>query len=330
MKVSVIIPTYNSVKTIFGTIEAVKSQKYIDYIPEIIVVDDGSHDGSFEKLQSVEGIKLVRQNNSGPASARNFGARISTSDILVFTDSDTLPLDNWLFHLTKFFSDQSIVATTGTYGIENSYSRLASLIQDEIVYKHSKYNNYIKFGGSYNFAIRKSFFFKIGGFEESYKNASGEDTDLCYKILNEGYLIRYVPEAIVKHFHPEKIINYIKTQFKHGYWRAKIYYSYPNRITGDDYTGNKEIYETLFSGGLLLSFLLLPYGIIHKRNNQIFPCLFILNLFFISVVEAKSIFSILNYRYKMFGFCVFFIRSLARTLGFVYGLLYFLGKIKNK
>ncbi|MBR4570498.1 MAG: glycosyltransferase [Candidatus Riflebacteria bacterium] len=252
-KISVIIPVYNSEKTILHTIEAVKKQEGLTEKPEIIVVDDGSKDNTFNLLKGTDGIIAITQKNSGPATARNNGAKNATGSILVFTDSDTVPHKDWLQKLTAPFNNSDLMASTGTYSIENKGNRLAQLIQTEIEYKHSNYKDFVAFGGTYNLAIRKEIFDRIGGFNEDYKNASGEDVDICYKILKQGYKIRFVKDAIVGHFHPENLFKYLKTQFKHGFWRAKLYYEHPNKATGDDYTGSKEIIETLSAGFTIFS-----------------------------------------------------------------------------
>lgn len=273
MLISVIIPSYNSEKTIQKTVLAIKNQQGLDIPPEIIVVDDGSKDKSLNLLNKIDGIRVITQNNSGPATARNKGAKIAKGDILVFTDSDTVPHYDWLKKLVEpFYSTTNIVATTGTYSIENKESKLAQLIQSEIEYKHSNYKDFVAFGGSYNFAIKKDLFEEIGGFNEEYRYASGEDVDICYKILNKGYKIRFVKDAVVGHFHPEKLYKYLITQLKHGFWRAKLYYDHPNKATGDDYTGLKEIIETLSAGFTIVSPLLylLNLLLLKKQNNRTF------------------------------------------------------------
>ena len=87
-KVSVIIPTYNRKGMLLEALESAKAQTY-DQV-EIIVVDDGSTDGTFESLQNDPHIQLVRQENSGPSAARNHGLRLAHGEYLAFLDSDDL------------------------------------------------------------------------------------------------------------------------------------------------------------------------------------------------------------------------------------------------
>src|SRR5262249_27723626 len=88
-KVSVIIPAYNTEKFLAETIRNVLDQTYGDY--EVIVVDDGSSDGTLGVARSFEPrIKVLAQPNGGPASARNLAIRNSRGDYIAFLDSDDL------------------------------------------------------------------------------------------------------------------------------------------------------------------------------------------------------------------------------------------------
>lgn len=91
MLVSVVIPTYNRATTISRAIQSVLDQTYRDL--EVIVVDDGSTDSTQEILRGFDGrIKVIRQANAGPSSARNCGIKAARGDIVAFLDSD----DVWL------------------------------------------------------------------------------------------------------------------------------------------------------------------------------------------------------------------------------------------
>jgi glycosyltransferase involved in cell wall biosynthesis len=87
--VSVVIPTYNRRSTLCEAIESVLCQSYRDF--ELIVVDDGSEDGTAERLKEYEsGVRLFSQPRRGVAAARNAGVKNSTGKYLAFLDSDDL------------------------------------------------------------------------------------------------------------------------------------------------------------------------------------------------------------------------------------------------
>ncbi len=91
MLVSVIIPTYNRVKTIERAVNSVLAQTWTEQ--EVIVVDDGSTDQTGEILKVYgDKIRVIRQQNGGVSAARNAGIKAATGEIISFLDSD----DEWL------------------------------------------------------------------------------------------------------------------------------------------------------------------------------------------------------------------------------------------
>jgi len=86
--VSVIIPTYNRLELLKETVASVQSQTFRDF--ELIVVDDGSTDGTLDWLETVPGIRFCSQSNSGIAASRNKGASLSLGTWLAFLDHDDL------------------------------------------------------------------------------------------------------------------------------------------------------------------------------------------------------------------------------------------------
>lgn len=88
MRFSVIIPTYNRLPLLKQAIQSVLAQTMKNY--ELIVVDDGSTDGTIEYLDALSNVTVTKQANQGPAAARNAGAKVAKGDYLAFLDSDDL------------------------------------------------------------------------------------------------------------------------------------------------------------------------------------------------------------------------------------------------
>ena len=105
--VSVIIPTYNRVSSLRRTIESLKAQSFPSGKFEIIVADDGSKDGTAEYLAEEEKngtLRFLHMENRGHPAARNAALRISSGEIVVFTDDDCeLPKD-WIARFDRLFS----------------------------------------------------------------------------------------------------------------------------------------------------------------------------------------------------------------------------------
>ena len=83
---SVIIPTYNREATVRDTLQSIERQVFRDF--EVIVVDDGSTDGTVEIAESFSFVRVIRQQNSGPGVARNTGVKTATGQYIAFLDSD--------------------------------------------------------------------------------------------------------------------------------------------------------------------------------------------------------------------------------------------------
>lgn len=116
--VNIIIPVYNSEKTILRTLNSVKEQTYRDY--EIIVVDDGSTDNSVSLINSFINnnpeiqIKLIIKENGGVSSARNTGLKASKGDWIALLDSDDQWLSNKLERQMQVLQDNPHIDFLGT------------------------------------------------------------------------------------------------------------------------------------------------------------------------------------------------------------------------
>ncbi len=234
MGISLIIPAYNAEPTLEECLDACLAQSRA--ADEIIVVDDGSTDRTAE-IAARYPVTYLRQDNRGPAAARNLGARHAAGDLLVFTDSDCVPDPDWLACLAAGFIDDRTVAVGGSYGIRNGSSLLARLVHEEIVLRHAHLAGEVDFLGSFNVAYRRGAFMAAGGFDESFARASGEDNDFAYRLQDAGGVLRFAPDARVAHYHPSRLIPYLRTQMRHGYWRMRLYAKHPRRTGGDDYAG---------------------------------------------------------------------------------------------
>ena len=323
--VSVIIPAYNAARTLVRTIEAVRSQT----VPpqEILIVDDGSTDQTPQLAQTFSDVRYLHQDNAGPATARNTGAATAKGEILFFTDSDCIPHRDWLEKGLSGFKEEKIGAVCGSYGIANPETRLARGVHGEILYRHHHLMpERPKAFGSYNFGVRRAVFEQVGGFLGQYRHASGEDNDLSYKILNSGYDIYFVRDCLVDHMHPERVGRYLKEQFRHGFWRAKMYLEHPVMTKGDDYTFWKDIVEVpwVWLIGLTALLSLFFHGIFLTVLAAAFLFLFCLE-FCYSLVTSLSFLDAIFFSF------VLFLRAFARCAGFSTGIpLFFCKNMRKK
>lgn len=189
-----------------------------DYLPngiiEIIVVDDGSWDGSVNFLKkNYPDIRLFKHKmNRGFSAAVNTGARAAKGDLIFLINNDVIPDANCLEKVLSNFEDKSVFAVSlhekgfgsakGTFA--DGYIQLA--MGEEGNKKHPSF--YVS-GGSGVF--RRSTWVELGGMDERLLSPFyWEDIDLCYRAAKRGYKLLWEPEAIVEHHHESTISKFPK------------------------------------------------------------------------------------------------------------------------
>lgn len=201
--ISVILPVFrDAIRACEATRSIISQSLPSDTELDVILVDDGSDDGSTELLRRMQGgnVRLVElKKNQGRSSARNAGAAASSADLLVFMDCDCIPLNEHFIegHLSAF--DESTAATSGhVQGMSDDsfwdrYQKEASSRREQ---QHSK--GIIYSGSSQNIAVDRNFFLKCGGFSKRYQKYGFEDRDFLIRISRLGN-VRWANRAIVKH-----------------------------------------------------------------------------------------------------------------------------------
>lgn len=106
MKISIIIPSYNRAKWLPALFE--RLEPFSELFAEVVVVDDGSTDGTSELLRHFPSIRYIYQANQGPSAARNLGLQHATGDLVHFLDSDDLPDSDFYSSVLPAFTDANI------------------------------------------------------------------------------------------------------------------------------------------------------------------------------------------------------------------------------
>jgi glycosyltransferase involved in cell wall biosynthesis len=319
MKVSVVIPAYNAQQTIAEAVEQSVAQAKGPMEVEVVVVDDGSVDDTAKIAQSAGAI-VIKQENAGPAAARNRGWKSATGQVICFTDSDCVPMSGWLENLLDGFRDRQVGAVAGSYEIANTGSWLAHWVHQEIMERHKRMPPFVRAFGSYNVAIPRYMLEATGGFDPKYRQASGEDNDLSYRIIKKGWRIAFRPQAKVAHHHPERVWKYLLEQYRHGFWRAKLYQDHPDMLRGDDYTRLRDRLEPIFVLGILGFPLLAVLGMV----PFVWPLFFVVLLYFSIQLSWPVSWWLGEGKADALPYCgVTFLRGFARTFGLVAGFLRF-------
>lgn len=313
MKVSIIIPSYNSRATIARAIEASLAIDHAD--KELIVVDDGSTDDS-PAIASRYDLKLIRQANGGPAKARNAGWKAATGEICFFTDADCFPNPDVLEILLEQFNDKEVAAAGGSYEIANPESMFARLIHAEIILRHSSMPPIVNFLGSFNCAYRRKTLEETGGFNEEYTTPSAEDNDLSYRVHANGGKMAFDARAKVSHMHETSLIRYLRQQYNHGKWRMKLYSEHRNRTGGDSYSGLFDFLQPPLAVLVFFGLPLLSFPPTQKVYISLFALYCIIQIPMPIMATLKT-----GRMENMLLIPVTFLRGFARGFGLLAGLL---------
>jgi glycosyltransferase involved in cell wall biosynthesis len=200
LRLSVIIPVHNGGEDLRRCLQGLaQSSRPAD---EIIVVDDGSTDGS-NALAAATGARVIATNGGprGPAFARNRGVEVSSGDVLVFIDADVVVHADTLARMEKVFAETADVsALFGSYDDDPPVRTAASLYKNLLhhhVHQHSQPEAGTFWAGCG--AIRRSAFSALGGFDESYRRPSIEDIELGVRLRRGGQRILLCADVQATH-----------------------------------------------------------------------------------------------------------------------------------
>lgn len=219
MHFSVIVPTYNRLPQLKLALKSIFNQDFGDY--EVIVVDDGSTDGTSDYLKSLTTpkLKLIRQNNKGPAAARNAGIKIARGKYIAFTDDDCIVPSNWLSSFKNNFESNDVDIIGGAvrnYNQKNIYSDVSQRITNFFVEYLNCKGKPSPFLTSNNIAYRADVLKKVGGFDERFRKAGGEERALNWKIMSTSGKSIYASGIIVEHKHEMDLSGFVKQQLNYG------------------------------------------------------------------------------------------------------------------
>lgn len=200
---TVVIPVYRDVARAADAARAMRLQRLPSGMDlQVIVVDDGSADGTFEQLQllRIPGVDLLSlPTNQGRSAVRNAGAAAARGDVVVFMDCDCLPVEaDFLGAHYAAYQDASVVAGTGNVtgfddGFWSRYQARASQ-RRRLQHEHGE----VYSGSSQNLSVRKDAFERIGGFDTGYTEYGFEDRDLLLRLAEIG-TVAWIDDATVQH-----------------------------------------------------------------------------------------------------------------------------------
>jgi glycosyltransferase involved in cell wall biosynthesis len=209
-KISVVIPAYNGGTQLDQCLNALS--RLATAPSEIIVVDDGSTDGSVQKAAE-QGIRVLKTSGrQGPAVARNIGAQAATGDIVFFLDADVCVHEDATERLATAFADPTMDAVIGSYDDDPSSRDFLSQYKNLMhCFVHQNARSEASTFWSGCGAIRRNVFVEMSGFDASYQRPAIEDIELGYRLRNAGRRILLDRELRVKHLKKWTFWGLVKT-----------------------------------------------------------------------------------------------------------------------
>ena len=226
--VSVVVPTFNRGARLSRCLDSLVNQTYPKDRYNIIIVNDGSHDTTEDVLREYEkkatcGFIWITQENQGIAGATNTGIARSNADVICFTGDDCIAESDWITHLIRGFTDDSVGAVGGRI---ESYQPLTSLqryVEDSGILNQKRFMLHNKLLSG-NAAYRRRILADIHGFDNLL--VACVDADVSIKTQLLGYKLQYVPDAVVYHDHPDTLKGLWYRSFRNGKGLVQLHKKY--------------------------------------------------------------------------------------------------------
>lgn len=226
--VSVVIATYNRREMLKECLDSLFKQTYPKDMYEIIVVNDGSTDGTRKVLEEYAEkapckLKWFNQKNQGISAAMNARIKNSEGKIICFTGDDCIADKNWIRNLADSFSDETIGGVGGEVVACNLETIIEKYTEERGVLNQEKFRS-INFIITGNAAYRKEVLTAIGGFDTNL--ISCDDIDISIMAQLKGYTLKYNPKAIIYHRHIPTLKGLIRRQYDYGRGYAQLHRKY--------------------------------------------------------------------------------------------------------
>ena len=223
--VSVVLPTYNRLNQLKMVLAGLEKQTYPRDKFEVVVVSDGSTDGTNEYLQTLQTpfpLKLVCQENQGVAATRNHGVQQAQGEMILFIDDDVVPTPQLIDeHLNAHKNNGDHVIVIGPmitppdfpltpwvrWGQEKLDEQYQAMLNEEWQATARQF-----YTG--NTSLRRQIFLESGGFDPTFRRA--EDVELAYRLHEKGCRFLFCPEAIGYHYEARSFQSWLAIPYAYG------------------------------------------------------------------------------------------------------------------
>ncbi|MEQ8820913.1 MAG: glycosyltransferase [Sumerlaeia bacterium] len=232
--ITVVIPVRNGRRTLEKALQALRLQTWPAERLDVLVVDNGSTDGSGDLARSL-GARVVECPEPGVARARDLGWRSAQTPLVAFLDCDCEPPEGWLDRAAE-----ALLAgeKTGAVGVrlvpgegrtlaEEHIIRSGFLDTDFFAQKHAISHPFLVTAG---IVLRREALEAVDGFDLSFGRATGEDADLCWRLEDAGWACHYLPEIEVVHHHRATLRAMLNQVYWYGWGTAEVFARHRRRF----------------------------------------------------------------------------------------------------
>ncbi len=228
--VAIIVPCYNEESTIAATCESLLALDYPADKLELVLVDDGSTDGTpaaMARFADNPRVKVIRKENGGKHTALNVGIAATSAEFIGCLDADSFVEPDALKELIDTFEDPQVAATTAAMTVHEPKNLIEHMQSAEYTFgvtlRHAlaAVNGLYVTPGPFSF-YRRSVVEELGGFREGHKT---EDMEMALRIQRAGYRIENAPRARVYTKAPRSLLRLVKqrTRWTTGFMRNMRY-----------------------------------------------------------------------------------------------------------
>ncbi len=227
---TVIVASYGRPGKIRGCLETLLALDYPDL--RIIVVDDGSPVPIAPIAEPLgPRIRVLRQQNAGPAAARNAGVAAAQTDLIAFTDDDCAPAPDWMRRLgaAHAASPDALIGGRMTNALtDNVYSAASQGLCDYLYAYYQAGRGRAPFFTTNNMAFSRAAFLAVGGLDPKFRFAS-EDRDFGMRWRSSGRPLVYAPDAVVAHAHDLTLSSFWRQHMSYGAGARRLHLTMDDR-----------------------------------------------------------------------------------------------------
>jgi len=225
-EVSIVLPTYNRQAQLAQVLAGLEKQSYPFANFEVIVVSDGSTDGTDEFLDALQqrtplNLVPIRQANAGPAAARNHGIQQATGELILFIDDDVVPVPELIEAHVRSHQRYAGAVVMGPMHTPTEFNmkpwvrwEQAMLDRQYTMWAETDWKCEARRFYTGNASVARQHLLDANGFDTTFRRS--EDAELAYRLAEQGLEFVFNPEAVGYHYAERSFASWLQTPYMYG------------------------------------------------------------------------------------------------------------------